>query len=84
MKKKTYLYEGPVFHFNVCIEKRYLALTTAVSEKQARNNLAFRYRTENGYERTFRITLPGKIESVSDRRLNERSNEGIISGNKGA
>lgn len=63
--KKLYFYEGPVNHFERCIDKKYTGLTVASSEKEARNNLAFRYKMEKGFECTSRIYLPGKIKAVS-------------------
>lgn len=63
--KKTYSYDGPVYSFSTCIDKRYFGITSASSEKEARNNLAFRYKMSKGFERNSRITLPGKIKAVS-------------------
>ena len=68
-KKKTFMYDGPVYRFGILIDKRYFGITTAVSERAARNNLIFRYKTEKGYERTSRIELPGKIISVSEQEV---------------
>lgn len=63
--KKVYAYNGPVNYFDRQIDKQYVAVTTASSEKEARNNLAYRYKMQNGFERNSRISLPGKILSVS-------------------
>ena len=68
-KQKTFMYDGPVYRFGRMIDKRYLGITTAVSEKAARNNLAFRYKMSKGFERTARIELPGKIISVSEQEV---------------
>lgn len=64
-KKCTYMYDGPVLSFDRGIDKRYFALTTAVSENQARNNLTFRYKMEKGFAPNARISLPGKIILVT-------------------
>ena len=63
--KKTYIYDGPVSRFGMIIDKRYLAITTAVSEKAARNNLCYRYKMSKGLKRNAMIFLPGEIKTVS-------------------
>ena len=59
-----YLYDGPVLAFETCIEHKWSASTYAVSEKQARNNLTYRYKKEHGRTADARISLPGKITLV--------------------
>lgn len=61
----TYIYNGPVNHFDKCIDRQYIAVTRATSEKQARNNLAYRYKINNGFTRNAKISLPGDIKQVS-------------------
>ena len=60
---KMYSYEGPVMEFNRCIANKWSGSTYAVTEKKARNNLAYQFKKE--YERSpnAKITLPGKIVS---------------------
>lgn len=56
-----YSYDGPVMEFNRCIANRWKGSTYAVSEKQARNNLAYQFKMETGRVARTVITLPGKI-----------------------
>ena len=56
-----YTYEGPVMKFDVCIDNKWRGETFAPSEAKARNNLAYRYKKENGLASNTRIVLPGKI-----------------------
>lgn len=58
---QEYKYDGPVMHFDDCIQHRWKATTVAPSEAKARNNLTYRYKKENGYMRNCKITLPGKL-----------------------
>lgn len=62
---KTYFYDGPVKHFEQCLDEHYIAVTTAQSEKKAKNNLAYRYKIEHGYSRNAKIVLSGDLKSVS-------------------
>ncbi len=56
-----YKYDGPVMKFSDCIQQRWVASTTAVTEAKARSNLTYRYKKENGYLKDCKITLPGKL-----------------------
>lgn len=56
-----YSYDGPVMEFNRCIANRWKGSTYAVSERQARNNLAYQFKMETGRVARTAITLPGKI-----------------------
>lgn len=59
-----YMYEGPVMKFGKCIDLHWTAVTFAVSEKKARNNLAYRYKKDNGRVANSNISLPGKISKI--------------------
>lgn len=65
MEKHVYKYEGPVMEFNTCIANRWVGETMAISESKARSNLAYQFK--NNYNRcaTAKITLPGKLTTVS-------------------
>lgn len=56
-----YSYVGPVMEFDKCINSNWKASTYAKSEKQARNNLAYQYKTKHGRTANAKITLPGKL-----------------------
>lgn len=58
---KQYEYDGPVMHFDHCIQPCWKATTVASTETKAKSNLAYRYKKENGYTSNVKITLPGKI-----------------------
>lgn len=60
-----YIYDGPVNHFDKCIERRYTAVTTAPTEQKARNNLTYRYKIQNGFTSNAKIFLPGEVKCVS-------------------
>ena len=60
-----YSYDGPVMEFDNCVMARWKASTYAVSEKKARNNLAYRCKKENNRVPNTKITLPGEIKLVS-------------------
>lgn len=61
---QEYIYDGPVMRFDMCIQERWKASTMASSEAKARNNLAYRYKKENGYMPNCKIILPGKLTSL--------------------
>lgn len=58
---KQYEYKGPVMKFDICVEQWWETTTWAPSEKKARSNIVFRYKRDNGLEKTAKITLPGKL-----------------------
>ena len=59
-----YMYDGPVMEFDICIANRWQGSTYAVSEKKARNNLAYQYKKKNNRPPGAKITLPGKIVKI--------------------
>lgn len=59
-----YMYDGPVMEFDICIANRWQGSTYAVSEKKARNNLAYQYKKKNNRTPGAKITLPGKIVKI--------------------
>ena len=65
MLKEKYVYDGPVMRFDHCIQTKWKAETFALSPQKAKSNLIFRYKKENGFEPTAKITLPGKLKLVS-------------------
>ena len=58
---KQYFYDGPIMVFDKCVASEWKAATTAVSEKQARNNLTYQAKQYLGKVTSARVTLPGKI-----------------------
>jgi hypothetical protein len=59
-----YFYDGPVMTFNTLIANRWNGTTYAATEKAARNNLTFRFKTETGRTAGANIALPGKIKKL--------------------
>jgi hypothetical protein len=59
-----YKYEGPVETFGRCITQYWEAYTTAVSERKALSNFAYKFKRENNREAWTKIILPGKIVKV--------------------
>lgn len=62
---EKYIYNGPVMKFDTCIQNRWSAETYATSVAKARSNLAYRYKKENGFAQTCKITLPGELKLAS-------------------
>lgn len=58
---EKYIYNGPVMKFDTCIKSRWSAETYAASAAKARSNLMYRFKKENGFEKSAKITLPGKL-----------------------
>ena len=65
MEKHVYKYEGPVMEFNTCITNRWVGETMAISESKARSNLAYQFKNNHNRCATAKITLPGKLTTVS-------------------
>ena len=63
--KHLYSYFGPVTSFGKVIQNKWIASTYAVSSEQAKNNLRYRFKQENGKVVGSKIELPGKIILVS-------------------
>lgn len=61
----VYKYDGPVMEFDRCISNRWTGETTATSEKKAKSNLAYQFKTKNNRTTNSRITLPGKLVVIS-------------------
>ena len=59
--KKLYTYRGAVYLWDALSDYRWSASTFAVSEKQARNNMAHQYKVGMGLNANVRVTLPDKI-----------------------
>ena len=58
---QLYFYDGPVLEFDRIIANHWSASTRAESEKKARSNLAFQFKTQYGKEARSKITIPGKL-----------------------
>lgn len=63
-----YSYDGPVFEFDTCINRRWKGTTYAVSESKARNNLTYQYKMQNNLKPRTKISIPGKITLVSEQK----------------
>lgn len=57
-------YRGPVEAFGRCICMEWTAYTIAMSEKKARANLIYRYKSECGLRPTCNIKLVGRVYRV--------------------
>ena len=62
---QQYRYEGPVMSFDTCVQSKWIATTSAMSEKKAKSNLTYRYKREHGLLPSASIRLPGKIIPIS-------------------
>lgn len=67
--KYKWKYSGPVMEFDRLICVKWEGETTAVSEKQAKNNLSYQFKKNNNRAKNAKITLHGKLtqlEAVMD------------------
>lgn len=62
--RHRYVYQGPVMEFDRIICNKWKGETVAVSERLAKNNLAYQFKKENNRLPHARITLPGKIKEL--------------------
>ena len=60
--KKWYTYEGPIRYFDEIVAENWYGRTYAVSEKQAKSNLAYQYKREHGLIASTKITLTGEVK----------------------
>ncbi len=63
---KRYFYDGLVKEFDTVVDYRFKAETVAVSERQARNNLAYQWKMSHRRAPDSRITLPGKLRTMDE------------------
>lgn len=59
-----YGYRGPVMEFGRCISNNWCGETTAISEKKAKSNLIYQFKSQNNRSPAAAITLPGKIKPL--------------------
>lgn len=60
-----YTYVGPVVRFGVILANKWRGETWAPSEKKARSNLAYQFKTSHGYvAESGDIKFPGKIRRI--------------------
>lgn len=64
METNLYLYEGPVMKFDTCIVNKWKAYSCALTEAEARSNLAYRFKIQNNLLPGARISLPGKFTVI--------------------
>ncbi len=64
-EKKLYTYVGAVKNFNTVVANNWKGKTYAVSAKQAKCNLAYRYKQEHGLVSATRIELCGLPTEVA-------------------
>lgn len=56
---ETYIYEGPVYNFQICVNPKWKGETRATSVAKARANLAFQYKKEKGLIPSANIRVTG-------------------------
>lgn len=59
-----YTYKGPVLEFDRLIAEDWTGETMAPSEKKARSNLIYQFKTKNSRIVGTKISLPGEIKMV--------------------
>ena len=60
-----YMYEGPVMEFETLLTNNWKSETIAATEKKARSNFTFQFKTRNNRSASSKIQLPGKIEEIN-------------------
>ena len=66
-----YMYDGPVMEFDTCVANRWQGSTYAASEKKARSNLVYQFKKKTNRIPSTRITLPGKVVRLIERRFRD-------------
>lgn len=61
---QLYFYDGPVLEFDRIVANHWTASTRAESEKKARCNLAYQFKTQYGRVPRTKITIPGKLTII--------------------
>lgn len=64
-ERHKYVYDGPVLMFNNIVAEHWRGETVASSEKKARNNLTYQFKTQNNMLPGSRYILPGEIKMVN-------------------
>lgn len=64
-QRHFYAFTGCVKKFDTVVARKWDAETCAVSEKQARNNIAMQFRRQMGYQDRTPISLEGKITALN-------------------
>jgi len=59
---KRYVYSGPVYIFDECINDHWEAETMAVSEKKAKSNFMYQYKRKKGLSNDATVRLKGVIK----------------------
>ena len=65
-KYNLYVCDGPVMHYETCIEQNWHGETYATSEKKARSNLAYQYKMNCHRTPNYDIRIPGEIIMVEE------------------
>lgn len=60
-----YIYDGPVLVFDKLVADHWKGETMAPSEKKARSNLTYQFKTQNNRIVGTKVTLPGEIKMVN-------------------
>lgn len=61
MEPKLYTYDGPVLHFGKVITSKWHGETMAVSERKARSNLCYKFKSEFNFVKNTPVELFGKV-----------------------
>ena len=64
-----YIYAGPVFEFDRCVNYRWKGETFAISEAKARSNLAYQYKKQHKLKPATVIKITGKLELVKEKEV---------------
>lgn len=65
--EQVYEFKGAVLLFDRIVASNYTATTTAPSMRKARSNLVYRYKRDNGYTKTAKISLTGKFTIIEQK-----------------
>lgn len=65
--EQVYEFNGAVRLFDRIIAPNFTAQTTASSVQKARSNIVYRYKRDNGYAKTAKISLIGKFTIIEQK-----------------
>lgn len=67
--KRKYIYEGPVMIFGQCVANKWRGETYAESEKKAKSNLVYQFKSQNNLIPSTKVTLPADVRVQSWRDI---------------
>ncbi len=61
--KALYIYDGPVYEFDICLSSNWHGETYAVSRRKAMSNLLFKYKKTHNRTVDSKLRLTGELKT---------------------